>query len=176
MTLPGGTASAARVVVLAGGLSGLAGVAGCGPREAPPEAPPGSVPVDIEARRKHSGPIFLEPEPEPAPGRPSPVGPASPVSPVGPASPSGPAPAQGDSEGKHPATMAECKQVTDKAVELTLKKEGIDASAMGEARAAVKEALGDKMKTDCQGRPISDGALRCARSASSMAELEQCLR
>jgi hypothetical protein len=66
--------------------------------------------------------------------------------------------------------------VTDKAVELTLKKEGIDASSMGEARAAVKEALGDKMKTDCQGRPISDGALRCARSASSMAELEQCLR
>lgn len=78
----------------------------------------------------------------------------------------------------HPATSSECEQIVDKIVELELKAQNIkDAQAIEQRKTETRAARGKELLAQCQGRKVTDAAMRCVRGAQSYDEIDNvCLR
>ncbi len=73
----------------------------------------------------------------------------------------------------HPASVPECEEIVERIVRLEM--QGADAGTAAvadEVRATKKELRSDMMKR-CVGRRITDGAMRCVRSATSSQQIEE---
>jgi hypothetical protein len=78
----------------------------------------------------------------------------------------------------HPATSSECEQIVDKIVELELKAQNVkDAQAIEQRKTETRAARGKELLAQCQGRKVTDAAMRCVRGAQSYDEIDNvCLR
>jgi hypothetical protein len=78
----------------------------------------------------------------------------------------------------HPATSAECEQIVDKVVELELRAQNIkDAQAIEQRKNETRAARGKELIAQCQGKKVTDAAMRCVRGAQSYDEIDNvCLR
>ncbi len=74
------------------------------------------------------------------------------------------------------ATDADCKLLVDKSVELEMKAlSNSDPSAIAEREKQVRAALDGEIKS-CESRRVTDKTMSCVKSASTMKELDSCLR
>lgn len=162
------------------GLSALLLTSACAPPQKP-EAPPGSVAVDLKNRPK-AGPVFYESNDVPVnAGRNNDTSNSGGGDGSGNGAPSNSASSSNDPSAwptgkQRPATREECEELTDIALRLKLKESGItDRSAFDAVRGEVGKMLGERMSTGCVGQSISEEALKCARGTSTTSGLEGCL-
>ncbi len=78
----------------------------------------------------------------------------------------------------HPATPSECEEIVDKIVELELQAQNIkDAKTIEQRKTETRAARGKELTAQCQGRKVTDAAMRCVRGAKSYDEIDNvCLR
>lgn len=75
----------------------------------------------------------------------------------------------------HPATRAECEMILKKSAELKLRERTDDSSAIADQVEAFKNARGEELIAKCEGKTLTDAALRCVERAESPAAVDQCL-
>ncbi|MDP9000422.1 MAG: hypothetical protein M3O46_09955 [Myxococcota bacterium] len=74
------------------------------------------------------------------------------------------------------ATDADCRLIVDKSVELQMKEMSHnDVSAIAQREERVRVALEDQIRS-CESRHVTDKTMACVRNASTMKELDACLR
>jgi hypothetical protein len=74
------------------------------------------------------------------------------------------------------ATDADCQLIVDRSVELQMKEMSqSDQTAIAERERQVRAALEDQIKS-CESRHVTEKTMGCVRAASSMKELDNCLR
>jgi hypothetical protein len=74
------------------------------------------------------------------------------------------------------ATDADCRLIVDRSVELQMKEMSRNDVAVIEQRERqVRAALDDEIRS-CESRRVTDKTLGCVRAASTMKELDTCLR
>lgn len=74
------------------------------------------------------------------------------------------------------ATDADCRLIVDKSVELQMKEMSQnDVSAIAQREERVRVALDDQIRS-CESRHVTDKTMKCVRNASTMKELDACLR
>lgn len=78
----------------------------------------------------------------------------------------------------HPASPAECQEILDKVVELELAQQNVrDPATLEKRKGEVREARGKELLPQCQGRKVTEAAMRCVRAAQSFETLNNtCLR
>lgn len=75
----------------------------------------------------------------------------------------------------HPATRAECEMILKKSAELKLRERTDDSGAIADQIEAFKNARGEELIAKCEGKTLTDSALRCVERAESPAAVDQCL-
>jgi hypothetical protein len=74
------------------------------------------------------------------------------------------------------ATSEDCRLIVDRSVELQMKEMShADAAAIAEREERVRAALGVEIKA-CETRRVTDKTMACVRAASTVKELDACLR
>jgi hypothetical protein len=74
------------------------------------------------------------------------------------------------------ATDADCRLIVDRSVELQMKEMShYDVAVIAQREQRVRAALDDQLRS-CQSRHVTDRMMACVRSASTMKELDTCLR
>ncbi len=74
------------------------------------------------------------------------------------------------------ATEADCRLIVDRSVELQMKElSHNDVGAIAERERQVRDALEDEIKL-CESRRVTDKTMVCVRAASTLRELDTCLR
>jgi hypothetical protein len=74
------------------------------------------------------------------------------------------------------ATEEDCRLIVDRSVELQMKEMSqSDATAIAEREQRVRAALEDQIKA-CETRRVTSKTMACVRAASTMKELDACLR
>jgi hypothetical protein len=74
------------------------------------------------------------------------------------------------------ATDADCRLIVDRSVELQMKElSHNDVAAIAERERQVRDALEDQIKL-CESRRVTDKTMVCVRAASTLRELDTCLR
>jgi hypothetical protein len=74
------------------------------------------------------------------------------------------------------ATDADCRLIVDRSVELQMKEMSYsDAAAIAEREQQVRLELGDQIRS-CESRRVTDKTIACVRAASTIKELDTCLR
>jgi hypothetical protein len=74
------------------------------------------------------------------------------------------------------ATDADCQLIVDRSVELQMKEMSYnDAAAIAEREQQVRAELDDQIRS-CESRRVTDKTVACVRAASTIKELEACLR
>ena len=77
--------------------------------------------------------------------------------------------------GRH-ATHEDCQLIVDRSVELQMKEMSHnEPTAIAEREQRVVAALEEQIKA-CETRRVTDKTMACVRSASTMKELDACLR
>lgn len=75
----------------------------------------------------------------------------------------------------HPATRAECETILRKSAELKLRERTDDEAAIRDQVEAFTQSHGEELIAKCQGRTMTDAAMRCVQRAESAAAVDQCL-
>ncbi len=75
------------------------------------------------------------------------------------------------------ATLADCQEILDRLVELELRERGFrDPVLLERRRQELRRVLEPDLR-ECQGKPISSGALACVRAAPNPEQIShRCLR
>lgn len=74
------------------------------------------------------------------------------------------------------ATEADCRLIVDRSVELQMKEMSRnDVAAIAQREELVRAALDDQIRS-CESRRVTDKTMACVRKASTMKELDACLR
>lgn len=74
------------------------------------------------------------------------------------------------------ATDADCRLIVDRSVELQMKElSRTDVGAIAQREQQVRAALEDEIRS-CESRHVTDKTLACVRAASTLKELDTCLR
>ncbi len=73
------------------------------------------------------------------------------------------------------ATEGDCKLIVNKSFELQLTESGEDAETVRKREAEVRTELDDKI-AECESRRVTEKTMACVRAASTMAEMDKCLR
>jgi hypothetical protein len=74
------------------------------------------------------------------------------------------------------ATSEDCRVIVDRSVELQMKEMSHnDPKAIAEREQSVRAALEEQMRS-CETRRVTDKTMACVRTASTMQELDECLR
>jgi hypothetical protein len=74
------------------------------------------------------------------------------------------------------ATDADCRLIVDRSVELQMKEMShYDVAVIAQREQRVRAALDDQLRS-CQSRRVTDRTMTCVRAASTMKELDTCLR
>jgi transposase len=74
------------------------------------------------------------------------------------------------------ATDADCELIVDKSVELQMKEMSqYDKATIAQREQRVRAALDDELRS-CQSRRVTARTMACVRTASTMKELDTCLR
>ena len=79
----------------------------------------------------------------------------------------------------HPATEKECQEIADKVAELELAASpaGLDPETRKEQLERTRSWVKESQLKSCVGRRITEGAMRCVRSAKKAAEItDSCFR
>ena len=74
----------------------------------------------------------------------------------------------------HPASIAECEEIVERITRLELEERQIGKEAVAAEVAETKTAMRDRTKKDCEGRRVTDRAMRCVREAKSSKKVEEC--
>ncbi len=76
-----------------------------------------------------------------------------------------------------PATKADCELIVDRTVELTMNEmSNNNREAVERKKTELHTKLQATVLTECVGRRISDKTMACVRSASTVKQLEGCLK
>jgi hypothetical protein len=74
------------------------------------------------------------------------------------------------------ATEADCRLIVDRSVELQMKElSRNDVAAIALREQQVRATLEDEIRL-CESRRVTDKTMACARAASTLTELDTCLR
>ncbi len=74
------------------------------------------------------------------------------------------------------ATDADCRLIVDRSVELQMKElSRNDVGAIEQREQQVRAALEDEIRL-CESRRVTDKTMACVRAASTLRELDTCLR
>jgi hypothetical protein len=74
------------------------------------------------------------------------------------------------------ATDADCRLIVDRSVELQMKEMSHnDAAAIAEREQLVRAELEEQIHS-CENRRVTDKTIACVRAASTMKDLDSCLR
>lgn len=74
------------------------------------------------------------------------------------------------------ATDADCRLIVDRSVELQMKElSHNDVAAIAQRERQVRDALEDEIRL-CGSRRVTDKTMVCVRAASTLRELDTCLR
>ena len=77
----------------------------------------------------------------------------------------------------HPATRAECDEIFDRSAELELRAKNItDPERIKELTSQLRQRKGQELLDRCVGKRITNRVLTCVRSASTSAEVEDCIQ
>src|SRR5262245_53134136 len=75
-----------------------------------------------------------------------------------------------------PATREDCELIIDRNVELEMKQMKIDdPGAIEKRKAEIRTSMEGQLK-GCVGKRVTDGMMKCVRTANSPDEIDACMR